>query len=106
MTAQMTASVVFATLNVLASLIIASIVVWKLASKPDSFTPAERYGMGLAAAGAVLTIGPVTFDGSPFDDWSGVLLRLGMAVYFVGRLTRHRYNNWRARRDADKRLRG
>lgn len=99
-------SVVLATLSVLASLIVFSIVSWKLVVKADSFTIVETVGMGLTAAGAVMTIGPITYDGSPFDDWANILMRVGMAIYFIGRLTRHRFNNWLARRRSQRRLQG
>lgn len=102
----MIASVVFATLNVLASTVIAGIVIFKLTVRVERFTCVERIGMGLAAAGALLTIGPVVHDPSPFDDWSGVLMRVGMATYFIGRITRHRVNNWSTRRDAERHLSG
>lgn len=96
----MTETVVFDTLNVLASLVVFCIVAFKLAMHPDKFTWIERVGMGMLAAGCILTVGPITFKPSPFDDWSSVLMRFGAAVYFVGRLTRHQVNNWQMRRDA------
>jgi hypothetical protein len=97
--------VVFDTLNVLASMIVFAIVSWKLIAQPQKFTWIERVGMGLTAAGCILTIGPVTFKPSPYDDWSGVLMRVGMALYFIGRMTRHQLNNYLALRDARRRLR-
>jgi hypothetical protein len=99
-------TIVLATINVLASMIVFGIVSWKLVMKADHFTIIENIGMGLTAAGAVMTIGPITFDGSPFDDWASILMRIGIAIYFVGRVTRHKFNNWLARREAEKRFQG
>lgn len=100
------ATIALQTLNVLACIIIFVIVSWKLVFKGDHFTPFENVGMGLTAAGAIMTIGPITYEhGTPFDMWAGVLMRIGVALYFVGRMTRHAYNNWRARRDAERHIR-
>lgn len=88
-------------LNMVASLIVAGIVAFKLARKPGNFTPMERFGMAMVGAGSLLTIGPIMSAApTPFEDWSGTLLRLGCAVYFVGRLLRHRHNNAAAVRQA------
>lgn len=89
----MTVSVMFDVLNVLASLIVFGIISYKLIAFPGKFTWVERVGMGLLAAGCMMTIGPITSRPSPFDDWSAVLLRFGAAIYFVGRMTRHWMNN-------------
>lgn len=90
------------TLNVLASLIVAGIITYKLTALSEKFTIVESVGMGLIAAGVVMTIGPITFKPSPYDDWSGTVMRVGLAVYFVGRMTRHRWNNYLQRRQAEK----
>jgi hypothetical protein len=87
--------------NMVASLIVAAILVYKLGWKACSFTPIERFGMAAIGAGCIMTIGPLmSVHPTPFEDWAATLLRIGCAVYFVGRLTRHRYNNWSARRRA------
>lgn len=99
-----TATIALATLNVLACVIIFVIVCYNLTIKVDNFTCVERIGMGLTAAGALMTIGPITYSHSPFDDWASVLMRVGMATYFIGRMTRHSFNNWLARRQARQRL--
>lgn len=83
---------VFDVINVLASLIVFSIIAYKLTAFPERFTWVERVGMGLLAAGCVMTIGPITADQSPFDGWSTMLMRFGAAVYFIGRMTRHWHN--------------
>lgn len=83
----------FGVINVFSSLAVFVIVAFKLIWKPRAFTWVESLGMGLLGAGCIMTIGPLTFKPSPFDDWSITLFRVGCAVYFIGRLTRHRLNN-------------
>lgn len=86
-------NVAFDVINVFASLVVFAIIAYKLSINPDKFTWVERLGMGLLAAGCVMTIGPLTSDHSPFDDWSATLMRFGTAMYFIGRMTRHWLNN-------------
>jgi hypothetical protein len=95
---------VFDTINVAASLIVFGILFYKLAAMPEKFTWVERVGMGLTGAGAMLLIAPITFKPSPFDGWALSLFLVGNAVYFVGRMTRHRLNNSLQRRDALRRF--
>lgn len=97
--------IVFDTINVIAAVIVFCILVYKLTALADKFTPLEMAGMGLIGAGGMMVIGPVTYKPSPYDDWAFTLMLIGQALYFVGRMTRHRYNNWKAGRDAERRLR-
>lgn len=92
--------VVFDTINVIASLVVFGIIVFKLLITPDKFTIVESGGMGLMAAGCMMLIGPITFKPSPFDGWALTLFLTGAATYFVGRITRHRFANWQMRRQA------
>lgn len=93
-------------LNAAAGLIAAGIIAYKLVVLPWKFTPIELTGMGLLGGGMVLTVGPILSTiPTPFEDWSGFLIRLGVAVYFTGRATRHRYNNWVAVRHARQHMR-
>ena len=93
-------------LNALAGAVAASILAYKLSCLADKFTPLERVGMGLWGGGMILTIGPILSDTpTPFEDWSGFLIRVGSCLYLIGRLTRHRFNNWRAVRQARRHLR-
>lgn len=79
----------------------AAVLGYILVSKPTSFTRWERTGFGLVAAGLVLTIGPIMSTApTPFEDWSGALLRVGLAIFAVGNLMRHRHNNAAAVRQA------
>lgn len=100
----MTETIAFDVLNVIASLTVFGIAAYKLIWRPRSFTWVERLGLGLLAAGCIMTIGPLTFKPSPFDDWSIALFRVGVAIYFVGRLTRHKLNNALARKQAQRHL--
>lgn len=100
----MITAVVFDTINVIAALVVFGILVFKLVFKADKFTWVESLGMGLIAAGAMMVIGPVTKKPSPFDDWAFTLMLLGQAVYFVGRLTRHRLTNHQQKKAALRRL--
>lgn len=77
--------------NVALSLIVGGIVALKLGLWHWRFNLCERIGMGLLGAGCVLTIGPILLQhGSPYENWSVSLMRFGMAVYFCGRMARHR----------------
>ncbi|MEA3044583.1 MAG: hypothetical protein QOH47_2421 [Sphingomonadales bacterium] len=92
-------------INMASGLLAATILAYMLARKPERFTVVERVGMGAVGAGCILTIGPImSVAPTPFEDWSGTLLRLGCAVYFVGRMSRHRFNNWLAVRQARRHL--
>lgn len=92
-------------LNATLGVIVACILVYKLVWRAHRFTWVERLGMGLLGASMILTLGPILSEHpTPFEDWSGTLLRVGCAVYFVGRLTRHRMNNAAMRRQAGERL--
>lgn len=92
---------IYPLLNIIASLIVAGIIAYKLTARVDKFTVVERLGMGMIGAGSILTIGPLmSVEPTPFEDWSATLLRIGCAVYFYGRMTRHHYNNAAARRQA------
>jgi hypothetical protein len=101
----MTETIAFDVLNVACSLIVFCIASYKLIWRPRAFTWVERIGLGLLAAGCIMTIGPLTHKPSPFDDWSIALFRIGCAVYFIGRLTRHKLNNALARKQALRSLR-
>lgn len=97
----------WAILNTLFGAVAAAIAAYEMAWLADKFTPAERYGMGLIGAGMILTIAPILWDTpTPFEDWSGALIRVGFAVYSIGRITRHRYSNWAQKRAARRHFGG
>jgi len=52
----------------------------------------ERVGLGIMGGSAFLTI-PVILDGgaegTPFDNWAGVLMSVGILLYLGGRMSRH-----------------
>lgn len=88
-------------INVASALIVSVIVAYKLGCYHDHFNRGEGFGMALIASGMLLRIGPIVgrniFDqASPFDDWSVLLLHVGLAMYFLARLWRvhkHWYRN-------------
>lgn len=92
---------IWAILNALSGVIAAAVVTFEMGWRGYKFTPAERYGLGMIGGGMILTTAPILWSTpTPFEDWSGALIRVGFAVYSIGRLTRHRYNNWAQRRIA------
>lgn len=86
-------------INVALSSVVGGIVAVKLALWHARFNLVERVGMGLLGAGCVMTIGPILAPHSPFENWAGSLFRLGCAIYFCGRMLRHRMEARRV--DAD-----
>lgn len=80
-------------INVVTSVLVAMIVVFKITAFHDHFTLAERVGMGMIGAAVLMRCGPIIAtkllaSPSPFDDWSTTLLNVGLAVYFIARLLR------------------
>lgn len=97
----------YPTLNIIASLLVAGILTYKLIWRADRFTCMERVGMGLIGGGSILTVGPLmSLAPTPYEDWSATLMRLGLAVYFIGRMLRHQHRNAAAVRQAQKYLEG
>lgn len=88
-------------INVVSAVLVAMIVAYKLGAYPHQFTLGEQVGMGLIAAGMLMRIGPIVGknligQNSPFDDWSVLLLHVGLAIYFIARIVRvhrHWYRN-------------
>ncbi len=77
-------------LNASISLIVGCIMAYKLAYLHDRFSLLERIGMGLLGAGCVMTIGPILVPhDSPYENWSGFLMRLGVCAFFFGRIMAH-----------------
>jgi hypothetical protein len=83
-------------INAVASVIVTAIVVYKMAWLHSKFNTTEMLGMGLLGAAVVLNIGPILARGfafgatldTPFDDWASTMLRVGLAFYFLGRISR------------------
>lgn len=87
-------------INIVSAVIVAMIVAYKLGGYADSFNLGERLGMGLIATGMLLRVGPIISRNlwdmrSPFDDWSTLVLHVGLAIYFVARLVRVHRHWWR-----------
>lgn len=91
-------------LNVTVCILVFLAVSWSLHEKLDDYTPGERIGYGILAAGCVLRIGPIATKPSPFDGWSTFLMGIGILVFVLGRHFRHRYANWVASRQAEEML--
>ncbi len=79
----------FAIINIVSGIIVAGFVSYLLGAYGHRFNWLERIGSSLVGAAMILSIGPlltrgVTGGSSPYDDWSGTLLRVGLATFFVG----------------------
>lgn len=80
-------------LNIISGIIVALVLSYKLILYSHRFTLIERLGMALIGAAMILNLGPLAATTAfhcrmptPFDDWGGTLLRIGCAVYFIGRM--------------------
>jgi len=104
--------IIWVIVNVASSLVVAMIVAFKMGAYADMYNRGEKIGMGLIVAGMLLRIGPILgknllFLQSPFDDWSTLLLHVGLAIYFIARLCRvhgHWYHNEMMKRQARRHL--
>ena len=77
-------------LNACVSMVVGLIMAYKLAFMHERFTAVERVGMGMLGAGSILTIGPILWaHGSPYENWAAFLMRVGICLYFVGRILAH-----------------
>lgn len=79
----------WAVINIFAGMVVACLVSYLLGAHGHRFNIIERVGMGLMGGGSVLTIGPILTrsiltGASPYDDWSGLLLRVGCAIVLLG----------------------
>ncbi len=76
-------------LNAFLSVGIFGIIAYKLLVRRRNFNAYECLGMGLTAAGCIMTVGPILWrDESPFENWAATLMRFGLMVYFIGRMMR------------------
>lgn len=80
-------------LNIVAGIIVAMVLSYKLILHSHRFTLIERFGMAMIGAAMILNVGPLAAttafhcrQPTPFDDWGGALLRVGCAIYFIGRM--------------------
>lgn len=76
---------------------VSGLSVYALTQHFDRFKPIERYGLGIMAGCALLTIPPRMIESpTPYDDWAGTLLWLGILLFLSGkavRLVRHDRRN-------------
>ncbi len=97
---------IWAVINILTALIVATICVFKLSGYYDTFNWGERIGMAGIATMMVLRVGPILGRSavpgpSPFDDGSIAGLHISLAIFFVARLVRlHRH--WLRNRQASR----
>lgn len=78
---------VWAILNALFGIIACVIVTLPLVIWHDRLSSLERIGMGLITAGLLMTVAPTLWDDpTPYEEWAGALLRIGLALYFIGRM--------------------
>lgn len=81
-------------LNACISLIVGLLMAYKLSHQHMHFSLLERIGMGLLGAGCIMTIGPILWPhDSPYENWSGFLMRVGVCLFFVGRVFSHDLRN-------------
>lgn len=83
-------------INTIASAAAALIIAYKLICLHQRFNLTARIGMGLIGGGLVLTIGPILSTApTPFEDWSGTMVRIGLSVYFIGQMLKRRQHSSR-----------
>lgn len=76
--------------NAAISIVVGLIMAYKLGFLHAHFSTLERVGMGLLGAGCVMTIGPILWpQSSPYESWSGFLMRFGICLFFVGRIVEY-----------------
>lgn len=67
-------------------LLIIAMILHKLFFDPDDLNGIERVGLGLISGGMVLTTAALAMHGTPFDDWSFNMTRVGFALFNYARL--------------------
>lgn len=80
-------------LNASISMVVGLLMAYKLAYRHIHFSLLERVGMGLLGAGCIMTVGPILWRVSPYENWSGFLMRVGICLFFVGRVFSHDLRN-------------
>lgn len=76
-------------LSALASAGIAATIAWYVAVYYDEISKGERWSLGFVAGGAIMTVGPILIrDGTPYDIWAGLLLRIGLFGFLTARFFR------------------
>jgi hypothetical protein len=97
---NMTSADIWDALNTLARAGVVAILIYKMIWLSPKFTPIEMAGMGTTASGCFMTMAVIWAPESPFRDWASTLFSWGVLLYFVGRMTRHRWNNREQRKIA------
>jgi len=100
----MTFAILALLLRVILFVIATGLLIWFR----DVFNRGQRCGLGLVGGSSILTLAVIADfhkTGTPFDDWGGALLSLGMILFFGFTMQRyygHMINNKRAVRDAER----
>lgn len=73
------------TANILIALAFSLVAVYMLRTYFEDMTPQERAAIGMTAAGQLMRCGPIFSrnilgENSPFDDWSTLLVGVGLVV--------------------------
>lgn len=72
-----------------ARLIIGLLVVFKLVWRFHRLGCLERLGLSIMGGSALLTISPIIMrHATPYDEWSGLTLGIGIILYLLGKLIR------------------
>jgi asparagine N-glycosylation enzyme membrane subunit Stt3 len=70
-------------------LVVGLLVAFKLVWRYHRLGCLERLGLALMGGSAILTIPPIMmFRATPYDEWSGLLFGIGIALYILGKLIR------------------
>lgn len=76
--------------NVALSITVFGLLAYELLVMPERLPIWERVGVGILGAGCLLTVAPILFhEPTPFEDWAASLLRVGVAIFFFARMTKH-----------------
>lgn len=88
----MTVILFLACFNMAVSIILTLSVSWALVRFGEAMNELERLGLGLIGGSSFMTLAPIygavyRID-TPFDQWSGVILKVGCIVFAVARTVR------------------
>lgn len=88
----MTVILFLACFNMAVSIILTMMVSWALVRFGEGMIEVERLGLGLIGGSSFMTLAPIYGSvyqiETPFDQWSGILLRVGCLIFAIGRVVR------------------
>lgn len=88
----------FIILAVIARAVVTAITTWSIWRFRDVLNTPQRLGLGLIAGASFLTTAVIVDyngDGTPFDVWAGLLLSIGIILFFAGHMHRLYGHMWR-----------